>query len=160
MRPTVGRMSATRPTVGQILKTKGIFVLEAFSRRLRDARIDLRLDQIAFAALGGVKKNSQVNYEAGRTAPGVDYLLRLEEHGVDIGYVLTGRRVQTGFDINQGFIVELFSKLSDREREAVMLMLMTLAGQSISTEELAAQAREARMTLQSTRLSFKGKEAE
>ena len=121
-------------------------MLEAFGQRLREVRLQARVDQVTFASWGGVKKNSQISYEAGRTAPSVEYLLQLEQYGIDIGYVLTGRHSDGSVDIAQSFLVELFGKLSAREREAVMQLLMTLAGQSVSTEELAARARKARET--------------
>lgn len=46
---------------------------------------------VAFAALGGVKKGSQILYEKG-SAPTADYLEAIGAGGVDILYVLTGRR--------------------------------------------------------------------
>lgn len=58
--------------------------------RLKEERQRLNLDQVAFAELGGVKKNTQIAYEKGDTSPSAAYLLRLEEHGVDATYVLTG----------------------------------------------------------------------
>lgn len=116
-------------------------MLEAFSRRLREARTELRYDQMRFAQLGGVKKNSQINYEAGRTAPPVDYLLRLAEHGVDIGYVLTGQRTDGSLSLEQQLLFGAFGQLSAREREAIMAMVLTLAGQTTSIAEIGAQAR-------------------
>ena len=122
-------------------------MLEAFARRLREARAELRYDQIRFAQLGGVKKNSQINYEAGRTAPPVDYLLRLAEHGVDIGYVLTGQRSDGSLSLEQELLFEAFGQLSSREREAIIAMVLTLAGRTTSTTEIATQARAGREQL-------------
>lgn len=133
-------------------------MLEGFSQRLREARLDMRLDQLAFADLGGVKKNSQVNYEAGRTPPTVEYLYRLADHGVDIGYILTGRRSDSSLSFEQVLLTELFEKMSAREREAVMQLMMTLTGQTVSAAEIGVQAREARTTLQDRRQGFHGKD--
>lgn len=66
--------------------------LAGFSARLKAARETKSLNQKDFAELGGVGKTSQVQYEAGNSAPSIDYLYRLADHGVDIGYLLTGRR--------------------------------------------------------------------
>ncbi|MCW3836013.1 helix-turn-helix domain-containing protein [Sphingomonas canadensis] len=66
--------------------------LAALGKRLREERKEKRFTQTAFSELAGVHKNSQIAYEAGRTPCTVEYLLRLAECGVDIGYVLTGRR--------------------------------------------------------------------
>ncbi|WP_232479583.1 S24 family peptidase [Sphingomonas sp. TX0522] len=66
----------------------------------------LKLDQTAFAEAGGVKKGSQIAYEKDDTPPTTEYLRKLEPHGVDIGYVLTGRRTD-GSDSGTGDIVEV-----------------------------------------------------
>ncbi|EGJ20081.1 putative phage repressor [Cereibacter sphaeroides WS8N] len=75
--------------------------MSTFGERLREERERLRLSQIDFAALGGAKKHSQINYEADRTAPDTDYLTALGKHGVDIVYVLTGERSGTAFGLAQ-----------------------------------------------------------
>lgn len=62
------------------------------SQRLREERERIGKSQRAFAELGGVSKNTQLAYESGSSSMTVDYLVRLEEHGVDIGYVTTGNR--------------------------------------------------------------------
>ena len=66
--------------------------MSTLGQRLREERERLGLTQIDFAALGGAKKHSQINYEADRTAPDTNYLSALGEHGVDIIYLLTGER--------------------------------------------------------------------
>lgn len=103
-------------------------MLEAFGRRLREERLKAFSKQSEFADWGGVKTNSQVNYEAGRTPPTVEYLYRLAEHGVDIGYILTGRRNDGTLSPSMELFLELFDKLSEREREGVFAMVATIAG--------------------------------
>lgn len=76
-----------------LLNTAG--ALPALAHRLREERQRIRKDQAGFAALGGVGKTTQIAYEQGRTAPNTEYLLRLAEHDVDVGYVLTGTRTTT-----------------------------------------------------------------
>ncbi|VWD35655.1 helix-turn-helix domain-containing protein [Burkholderia contaminans] len=63
-----------------------------FSERLKEERQRLGLNQEGFAALGGVQKQAQFNYEKGVRKPDSDYLVALAGHGVDVLYVLTGRR--------------------------------------------------------------------
>lgn len=135
-------------------------MLRAFSDRLREARLLLRANQTDFASWGGVKKNSQIKYEGGETAPSVEYLLRLEPHGVDIGYVLTGRRADGGFSADHGLLFDLFGKLSARERDAVMHLMMILAGQTVTADQIGDQARLARQTLQDGQLRFREKPPE
>ena len=40
-------------------------------------------------------KFTQINYEKDDARPSVDYLYKLEPMGVDIGYVLTGKHLQS-----------------------------------------------------------------
>lgn len=67
--------------------------MSTFGTRLREEREKLGVSQIEFAALGGAKKHSQINYEADRSSPSSDYLSALAKHGVDVMYVLTGQRM-------------------------------------------------------------------
>lgn len=128
--------------------------LEGFSARLREARIELHHDQSRFAELGGVKKNTQISYEAGRTPPGIDYLYRLAEHGIDIGYLLTGRRTEGGGSVEQELLLDAFERLSMREREAVMHLVLALAGLVITPADLDA-AGQRRATLHDRRDEYR-----
>jgi transcriptional regulator with XRE-family HTH domain len=69
--------------------------METVGDRLREERTRLGLNQEEFAAVGGLRKQAELNYESGARSPDADYLLALESAGVDIVYVLTGRRVLT-----------------------------------------------------------------
>lgn len=64
--------------------------------RLREERKRLGLLQPAFAELGGVKRVSQHLYEQNERVPDANYLLRMHTHGVDVVYVLLGRRQTMG----------------------------------------------------------------
>lgn len=59
--------------------------------RLKRERVRLKLSQSALGAIGGVETNAQGNYENGQRYPRADYLLRISEVGIDIGYVVTGQ---------------------------------------------------------------------
>ncbi|WP_322037223.1 helix-turn-helix domain-containing protein [Burkholderia cepacia] len=61
--------------------------------RLREERTRLQLSQAAFADVAGVTKTTQGNYETNKRSPDAVYLAAIAEHGVDIQYVVTGRRV-------------------------------------------------------------------
>jgi transcriptional regulator with XRE-family HTH domain len=63
--------------------------------RLKDERELLKLNQEDFAALGGVGRKTQFNYESGERAPDGAYLAALAQHGVDVQYILTGLRAST-----------------------------------------------------------------
>lgn len=66
--------------------------LKAFGIRLKLARQAMGLTQTDFGDLAGVSKNSQSAYEQGTTPPTIEYLLRLADHGVDIGSILASDR--------------------------------------------------------------------
>lgn len=92
---------------------------EGFGARLKGEREKLGLTQEEFARLGGVQKLAQHRYEKGLTQPSVSYLYAIEPYGVDIGYLLDGRRggaAPQGSDIDielmQGIIIELEDCLS------------------------------------------------
>jgi transcriptional regulator with XRE-family HTH domain len=63
-----------------------------FGARLRGERERMGLTQDEFARLGGVQKLAQLNYEKGERSPSAEYLNNLEPYGVDIDYLMTGRR--------------------------------------------------------------------
>lgn len=60
--------------------------------RLCEERERLGKTQADFAALGRVEKRTQANYEAGTRVPDGNYLAAAAAAGVDVLYVLTGRR--------------------------------------------------------------------
>ncbi|KWN69653.1 transcriptional regulator [Burkholderia ubonensis] len=54
------------------------------------------LSQAEFAALGGLGKQAEFNYEAGTRSPDANYLEALMKVGVDVLYVISGRRTDPG----------------------------------------------------------------
>lgn len=61
-------------------------------QRLREERVRLKLTQPQFAALGGVEKGAQIRYESGKGSPSASHLAAAAERGLDVLYVITGRR--------------------------------------------------------------------
>lgn len=70
--------------------------LENLPERLREERTRLGMSQSDFGALGGVKKLTQLKYERGMSHPDIGYFLALDGHGIDVGYLLFGKRSPTG----------------------------------------------------------------
>lgn len=64
-----------------------------FGTRLSEERKRMSLNQTEFGRIGGVTKTSQINYESGERKPNVDYLQAISAAGVDVQYILTGKRV-------------------------------------------------------------------
>ncbi|WP_080762412.1 helix-turn-helix domain-containing protein [Chromobacterium violaceum] len=64
--------------------------------RLREERERLGLNQTDFAALGGVGRKSQFNYEESERQPDAAYLAAISVAGADVLYILTGQRQGKG----------------------------------------------------------------
>lgn len=90
----------------------------------------MTLNQAEFAELGGVKRNSQVAYETGRIAAPADYLLRLGAAGIDIGFVLTGRREDGALGLMETRLIENFQAMTDQQRHALLLIADALVGRT------------------------------
>jgi transcriptional regulator with XRE-family HTH domain len=135
--------------------------LIGFSRRLKEERARTGHSQIGFADLGGVKKTSQVQYEAGNSPPTVAYLYRLAEHGIDIGYILTGKRSDQPEDEASARFLRRFAMLGGRERRAISHLVEDLLGPAQEGFDLAAMigGRDiASAMVQSPAQPFKGKD--
>ena len=65
--------------------------LAAIGRRIRLERQRIGLSQADLAALVGVHRKTQGNYELGARKPDVAYLQALAKAEIDIGYVVTGK---------------------------------------------------------------------
>ena len=63
-----------------------------FGERLKEERVRLGYSQTDFAAVGGVAKTSQFNYEKGDRSPDTAYLAAVAAVGLDVLYVVTGER--------------------------------------------------------------------
>lgn len=63
-------------------------------QRLREQREGLGMSQPSFAALAGTTKQTLFSWESGKTAPDAAQLAALAAAGVDVLYVITGRRSQ------------------------------------------------------------------
>lgn len=65
---------------------------EKAGERLREERKRLGFTQDEFATIGGLQKQAVFNYEKGIRSPDADYLRALADVGVDVQYVITGKR--------------------------------------------------------------------
>lgn len=69
--------------------------MEHYGERIRAERLRLKLTQSAFAKGVGVSQGSQVGYESGAHLPNVHYLARAATLGVDLVFVVLGKRGST-----------------------------------------------------------------
>lgn len=63
-----------------------------FSERLKEERKRLGHNQASFGDAAGVSKTTQFNYEKGDRQPDAAYFSAVAEIGVDIQYLITGKR--------------------------------------------------------------------
>lgn len=98
-----------------------------FAARLREERKRRKLSQEAFAALGGVHLNSQSSYEKGASEPKADYLAGLAASGVDVHWLLTGRRSQGALDEDLSVVVDAIAPLSGDQRAAILAVIHAFA---------------------------------
>ncbi|MBJ9727516.1 helix-turn-helix transcriptional regulator [Burkholderia cenocepacia] len=78
------------------------------------------LSQAEFAALGGLGKQAQLNYESDARSPDANYLAALSKVGVDVLYVVTGERAQGGpMPEDEAELLDGFRQLNDVGRTAV-----------------------------------------
>ncbi|MDC0994043.1 helix-turn-helix domain-containing protein [bacterium] len=95
--------------------------------RLREERERLGLSQAKFAELGGAKRASQYNYEAGLTFPDANYLAAIASAGADPLYILTGDREQaTPLNRDEGELLQRYRKLPDNIKRGVMTFFSTI----------------------------------
>lgn len=63
-----------------------------FFLRLKEERVKTSLSAGEFALVGGVKQSAQFRYEKGETAPDINYLINLYDKGIDVDYIIKGKR--------------------------------------------------------------------
>lgn len=88
-------------------------------KRLREERERIGYSQQDFAALGGKTKKTQIEWEADKATPNGAFLAEVERVGVDVLYILTGRReapLAAGYHVESS---EGIDAVLDRMFEAV-----------------------------------------
>lgn len=98
--------------------------------RLKEERTRLGLNQTDFAAVAKVSKTTQFNYEKGERSPDADYLVAVAEAGVDVLYLLTGKRMPATADslgADESEVLNNYRSLPDSDRAAVRRMTSALA---------------------------------
>ncbi|BDB69412.1 helix-turn-helix domain-containing protein [Comamonas thiooxydans] len=97
--------------------------------RLREERERLGLNQEGFGQLGGVRKQAQLLYEKDERKPDSDYLVAVAAAGVDVLFVLTGRRQSDlpAEDASEQLLLENFRRCSLAARQNLLQSSMLLA---------------------------------
>lgn len=97
--------------------------------RLREERERLGLNQEGFGQLGGVRKQAQLLYEKDERKPDSDYLVAVAAAGVDVLFVLTGRRQSDlpAEDASEQLLLENFRRCSLAARQNLLQSSVLLA---------------------------------
>jgi transcriptional regulator with XRE-family HTH domain len=66
--------------------------MDAIGVRLKQERDRLGLSQDEVCTAAGINRRSQSNYENSVRSPDAAYLASISKLGIDVGYVITGRR--------------------------------------------------------------------
>lgn len=99
----------------------------SFGPRLREERKRLGFKQAEFAALVGTDVPKQSLYENGHRQLRAAYLSRLEPVGVDILYVITGRRNEGALDEEATAFLGGYLALPDELRAPVERLMRDLS---------------------------------
>ena len=98
--------------------------------RLKEERSRLGFNQTDLAALGGVGKTTQINYEKGNGSPDALYLSAVAEKGVDVLYVVTGERKPQFADsitAEEADLLKHYRELSDVDRQGTQKIILALS---------------------------------
>lgn len=102
---------------------------DTIADRLRGERIRLDLSQTAMAALAGVRKGTQLAWEAGRSSPTAAALASFAEAGADVQFIVTGKRVQAlpplHLETASAIARRAIGSLAPADRHRLLLDLLT-----------------------------------
>lgn len=109
---------------------KKMLIADRVGERLREERERLGLNQTEFGELLGVSRGTQKNYELGANSLDLRYVSALEEHGVDAGFVLTGRRstpLGQLFTATEEELINQYRSITPFDQEAIRRFLKAMA---------------------------------
>lgn len=97
--------------------------MTTFHERLRNERDKVGLNQAAFAAVGGVSRSAQINYEKGERVPDAIYLESISKIGCDIQYIILGNPSIAAVTDDEVALLEKFRSADLQLKAAVMAVL-------------------------------------
>jgi transcriptional regulator with XRE-family HTH domain len=109
--------------------------MSGIGSRLRQERERLGLSQKKFGEVGGVEANAQGRYESGDRIPKADYLSRVAAKGVDVLYIVTGRRTPAraeNLSQSEEKILLSYRALYKEDQDAIRHLTHTLAELSVN----------------------------
>ncbi|MFP3567324.1 helix-turn-helix domain-containing protein [Paraburkholderia sp. SIMBA_030] len=107
--------------------------MSTFGERLRQERMRVGLSQEELAAVGGLQKKAQMNYESGARSPDANYLMALLQVGVDIVYVITGEAAFRTLPADESELLGGYRLLNVPSKAAVRSLVQTCLESSTLT---------------------------
>ncbi|KAG0166199.1 hypothetical protein DFQ28_001748 [Apophysomyces sp. BC1034] len=101
--------------------------MTTFGARLREERKRLGFTQAKFAAIIGIRKNAQTNYEGDLRCPDSKYFVKVAEHGVDVQYVVTGSVSSVKLSPAEQALLTGFRALDAKGQVAVLALIGEMA---------------------------------
>ncbi|SEH04323.1 helix-turn-helix domain-containing protein [Candidatus Venteria ishoeyi] len=92
--------------------------LVSAGERLRQEREKLGINQEDMGKIGGVNRLTQGKYERDQREPTRGYLAKIAEAGVDIQYLITGKRSQPDPETEK--MTELFEGLNESQQREIL----------------------------------------
>lgn len=87
--------------------------------RLREERERLGFNQTDFAAIGGLTKLTQLNYEQNKRAPDSVYLAAIAKAGADVQYIITGQRSGERLPSREAALLDNYRHSDDKGRRVI-----------------------------------------
>ena len=105
--------------------------------RLKEERGRIGLNQTEFAAMAGVQKNAQSNYEKGDRNPDASYLEAIASAGVDVTYVITGVRtpiLPASLSPRAARVLSNFELLAEEDKAAIERLIDSILQSQINSK--------------------------
>jgi transcriptional regulator with XRE-family HTH domain len=116
--------------------TSNVVSLEIVGVRLRSERKRLGLNQDEMAERGGIARNTQVAYEGAKRAFDANYLVSLASSGIDVGFIVTGRREGMSLTEEASELLDCFYALAGADQAALLQIARTMAGNTLPSQRL------------------------
>lgn len=115
-------------------------VLVEIGQRLREERKLKGWTVGTFAKKSGAALNSIRNYEAGTHSAKLELLLIFRDIGIDIGYVLTGRRSGAVTRAKEHRLLDYFVRLAPIEKDIVIALVASMVGDKITVDHIFGES--------------------
>ncbi|MEQ7920289.1 helix-turn-helix transcriptional regulator [Xanthomonas sp. WHRI 1810A] len=114
--------------------------MKDFGSRLKEVRKRLGLSQHEFGSIGGVEANAQGKYESGDRIPRSDYLAALNKKGIDVLYILSGKRMPMATESlsdAERRIISHYRVMNENDQEAISQLATSLSECNTHIESLS-----------------------